>query len=58
VNVLIMTDGHPARGQSIHTDVVVASAQAFVHALNHLRFQEDLRRLGEAAPMAAVEQNV
>jgi 2-isopropylmalate synthase len=58
VNVLIMKDGQPARGQSIHTDVVVASAQAFVHALNHLRFQEDLRRLGEAAPMAAVEQNV
>lgn len=39
VHVLISKDGQAARGQGTHTDVVVASARAFVHGLNHHLFQ-------------------
>ncbi len=34
VHVLVDIDGAPARGQGTHTDIVVASARAFVDALN------------------------
>ncbi len=46
VHVLITRNGQTARGQGTHTDVVVASARAFVHALDHHLFQSELSRIG------------
>ncbi len=40
VNVRVRRAGVAAHGQSTHTDTVVAAAQAFVDALNHLLFLE------------------
>ncbi|MED5464581.1 MAG: 2-isopropylmalate synthase [Myxococcota bacterium] len=49
VNVRVDKGGEIAQGQSTHTDVVVASAQAFVCALNHLVYQEELKRRAEGS---------
>ncbi|MGM0577810.1 MAG: 2-isopropylmalate synthase [Myxococcota bacterium] len=58
VHVLIRKDGLTSRGQGTHTDVVVASARAFVHALNHHLFQEELRRLGAGVQVPRSEATV
>ena len=49
VNVRVDKEGELAQGQSTHTDVVVASAEAFVCALNHLVYQEELKRRAEGS---------
>ena len=48
VNLRINAEGVVASGQATHTDVVVASAQAYIHALNHLAFQRE--RFGQNPP--------
>jgi 2-isopropylmalate synthase len=45
VHVHIEWAGRVSRGQATHTDVVVASAEAYVDALNHHMYQEQLREL-------------
>ena len=45
VYVGVTEDGRVAHGQSTHTDVVVASAEAFIDALNHLIYQRELERV-------------
>ena len=47
VHVRVEMGGVIAQGQSTHTDVVVASAEAFVSALNHIRYQQELGRRAE-----------
>jgi 2-isopropylmalate synthase len=40
VSVRIEEDGTMANGQAADTDIVVASAKAFVHALNKLEYRK------------------
>jgi|TARA_B100000131_G_scaffold313468_1_gene348886 2-isopropylmalate synthase len=40
VSVIILDDGHTARGKGSSTDVIVASAKAFINALNNLRWRK------------------
>jgi 2-isopropylmalate synthase len=47
VHLLIRSGNYLSRGDSTHTDVVVASARAFVDALNHHVMQERLYQSGE-----------
>ncbi len=43
VALTLREDEIVSRGQAAHTDVVVASAMAFVHALNHQMYQRELK---------------
>ncbi|MCA9562807.1 MAG: 2-isopropylmalate synthase [Myxococcales bacterium] len=45
VSITIEDDGRLARGHATHTDVVVASAEAYVSALNHLLYQVEAIRI-------------
>ena len=40
VSVIIKEDNHTARGKGSSTDVIVASAKAFINALNNLRWRK------------------
>ncbi len=44
VRLSISEDGIIAHGRATHIDVVMASAQAFVAALNHLAYQDELSK--------------
>jgi len=46
VTVKIEQDGHTAIGQGAHTDIIIASAKAFVNALNRLEHVKGRRRPG------------
>lgn len=52
----IRSDELLARGDGTHTDVVVASAQALVDALNHLALQKNLQESGELRRSAEVKR--
>jgi 2-isopropylmalate synthase len=55
VHLHIEWDGMVARGHSTHTDVVVASAQAFVDALNNHIYQKELRERSPEAVQAPTQ---
>ena len=44
VSVRIEEDGHIALGQGAHTDIIVASAKAYVNALNRLEHIKSTRK--------------
>ncbi|MDH5675039.1 MAG: 2-isopropylmalate synthase [Myxococcales bacterium] len=44
VRLSVSSDGTVAHGRATHLDVVMASAQAFIAALNHLAFQVEIDR--------------
>ena len=46
VTVKIEEDGYTAIGQGAHTDIIIASAKAFVNALNKLSHLKERRRAG------------
>ncbi len=50
VSCLVREDGVTVTGQGAHTDIIMASALAFVNALNKLeyrkRYQQELRNVG------------
>ncbi len=53
VTVSIRKNGHRARARGISTDIVVASAKAFVNALNTIAFQEARAKESEMAGVKA-----
>jgi 2-isopropylmalate synthase len=54
VSLAIHEDGVVSRGQATHTDVVVASAMAFVAALNHQVYQSEICRRSSNETRASV----
>ncbi len=54
VSLVIEYDGVISRGQATHTDVVVASALAFVSALNHQVFQKEANKISAQSRAAGI----
>jgi 2-isopropylmalate synthase len=54
VSLVVTERGRVSRGHGTHTDVVVASAEAFVSALNHQMLQEELGRLSDGRAVASI----
>jgi len=54
VSIVIDDEGKISRGHGTHTDVVVASAEAFVSALNHQVYQQELGRLSDGRVVASI----
>lgn len=46
VSVRLREEGHIALGQGSHTDIIVASAKAYINALNRLEYKKKERREG------------
>jgi 2-isopropylmalate synthase len=52
VSVLVTEDGHTVTGQGSHTDIIQASALAYINALNKLEYRRQYResRAAEVGP--------
>jgi len=55
VSLIVHEDNYASQGQAAHTDIVVASAMAFVNALNHQMYLKALRKRQVAAAPATTE---
>ncbi len=51
VMVQLEDDGHPVSGRGAHTDIIVASAKAYVNALNRLAAREGNRKRSRRQPV-------